>query len=337
MINQYAYLNARVSILAERLIPETQLMALLNQPLNSKSSIGGDLQELLNGKQAHHTQIEQAWLIRMLADFQVIVRPLSGKVRELFMYWLHKRDIANLKTIIRGKIAKLDTTAISEQLLELGKLSALPIEELLHTEDIGELLRQLEKTPYASIARQARRVYEKEHKIYSLDAAIDRHYLLGFVQRVEALESREQQHFFPLIRILMDRFNLIWLLRYRFAYQLSAAETYYLLVPQSSQLNRRLLQTLVELNSLPEVLAHLPKPLYTLLLDAEDSLTVEKRLIMEIQRIAQLTLHQFSLAKAFAYVLLREIEMRRVMAVVKGKQLNLNHEIILSGMASPLL
>lgn len=332
MMNQYAYLNARVSILAGRLLPETRLMALLNQPLSSIIEDGEDLQ-------ANHTQIEQAWLMRMLADFQVIVRPLSGKVRELFLYWFHKRDIANIKTIIRGKVAKLDAAAISAQLLELGNLSALPTQELLRTEDIGELLRQLEKTPYASIARQARRVYEKEHQISFLDAAIDRHYLLGFVQLVQAIESREQQHFLPLIRILMDRFNLIWLLRYRFAYQLSAAETYYLLVPHSSRLNRRILQSLVEFNSLPEVIAHLPEPLYTLLLDAEDTLTVDKRLIMEIQRLAQLslTLHQFSLAKAFAYVLLRELEMRRFMAIIKGKQLNLKQKIILSGMTSPIL
>ena len=321
-MNQYAYLNARVSILAGRLLSETQLMALLNQPQSE-----------------NYAKIEQAWLMGMLADFQVLIRPLSGEVRELFLYWFHKRDIANLKTIIRGKVAGLNTTAISEQLLELGEIGALPINELLRTEDIGELLRHLEKTPYASIARQARRVYEKEHQVYSLDAAIDRHYLLGFVQRVQAIESREQQYFSPLIRILMDCFNLIWLLRYRFAYQLSAAETYYLLVPKSSRLNRGLLQSLVEVNSLPEVLANLPEPLYTLLLDADNTLTVEKRLTMEIQRIAELTmtLHQFSLAKAFAYVLLREMELRRVMAIVKGKQMNLKNDIILSGMTSPIL
>ncbi len=330
MINQYAYLNARVSILAGRLFPEAELMALLNQPLSSIT--GEDLD-------ADHSVIEQAWLMRMLADFQVLVRPLSGRVRDLFLYWFHKRDIANIKTIIRGKLAKLNAAAISKQLLELGNLSALPIQELLRTEDIGELLRYLETTPYASIARQARRVYEKEHQIYSLDAAIDRHYLLGFVQRVQAIENRELQHFLPLIQIIMDYFNLIWLLRYRFAYQLSAAETYYLLVPKSSRLNRRVLQTLVELNNFAEVLTQLPEPLYSLLLDAENILTVEKRLIMEIQRIAQLTLtlHHFSLAKAFAYVLLRELELRRIMAIVKGKQLNLKDDIILSGMTSPIL
>ena len=323
MTNQYAYLNARVSILAGRLLSETELMALLNKPESENTT----------------KKIEQALLMRMQADFQVLVRPLSGRVRELFLYWFHKGDIANLKTIIRGKVAGLNTIAISEQLLELGEISALPIKELLRTEDIGELLRHLEKTAYANIARQARRVYEKEHQIYSLDAAIDRHYLLGFVQKVQAIESKEQQYFYPLIRILMDSFNLIWLLRYRFAYQLSAAETYYLLVPKASRLNRGLLQSLVEINSLPEVLANLPEPLYTLLLDAENTLTVEKRLTMEIQRIAELTLtlHQFSLAKAFAYVLLREMELRRIMAIVKGKQMNLKKDIILSGMTSPIL
>jgi len=57
------------------------------------------------------------------------------------MYWFHKWDIANLKIIVRGKIAGLSADAISAQLFELGELSALPIEQLLRTEDIGEFSR----------------------------------------------------------------------------------------------------------------------------------------------------------------------------------------------------
>jgi V/A-type H+-transporting ATPase subunit C len=330
MMIDYAYLNARVSILAGRLLSETRLTALLNQPLGSTK--GEDYEDLLNDSTLDQNLIEQAWLMRMLADFQVLVRPLSGAARNLLMYWFRKCDIANLKTIVRGKIAGLDADAIRAQLLELGQLSALPIEQLLRTEDIGELLRRLENSPYGNIARQARHLFEKEHQLYSLDAAIDRHYLLGFVQRVRALDSTQRKHFAPLISIFMDRFNLLWLLRYRFAYKLSAAETYYLLVPTDYRLNRTNLPHLVELNSLQEVLEHLPEPFYSLLADADNAFAVDKRLTRKTRHVAELTLklQNFTLAKAFAYVLLREMEMRRVMAILKGKKLGLNKNIVSS-------
>jgi len=323
-MTHYAYLNARVSILADGLLSETRLTALLNQPLGQQHTGNPTLDELLNNNTVEQNLIEQAWLMRMLADFQVLVRPLSGADRDLLMYWFHKCDIANLKAIVRGKIAGLDAVTISEQLLELGPLSALPIEQLLRTEDIGE------KSPYGNIARQARRVFEKEHQLYSLDAAIDRHYLLGFLHKIRALDTKQRQHLLPLVSIFMDRFNLLWLLRYRFAYNLSAAETYYLLIPTPYQFNSSRLQSLVELNSLADVLAHLPEPLSHLLADANNTYTVDQRLIMEIRRVADITLklHSFTLAKAFAYVLLREMEMRRVMAIIKGKRLNLKNNTI---------
>ncbi len=277
-MNNYAYLNARVSIFAGRLLSETRFTEFLSGAAKGE-------EDLLNDNSVDHALIEQAWLMRMLADFQVLVRPLSGAARELLMYWFHKGDIANLKTIVRGKIAGLDVETISAQLLELGSLSALPVEQLLRTEDIGELLRRLENTRYGNIARQARRVFEKDHQLYSLDAAIDRHYLLGFVQRVRALDAKQRNYLAPLIGIFMDRFNLLWLLRYRFAYNLSAAETYYLLVPAPYRLNRSRLQQLVELNSLQEVLDHLPEPFYSLLADADNAFAVDKRLTRETRRV----------------------------------------------------
>ena len=322
----YAYLNARVSILASNLLTEKRLAMLINQPLGSSyPAYSTNLDELLSD-----STLEQAWLMRMMTDFKILVRPLTGVTRDLLMYWFHKCDIANLKTIVRGKIAGLEAETITAQLLELGPLTTLPIEQLLRTEDVGELLRRLENSHYGKIAHQARRVFEKDHQLHSLDAAIDRHYLLGFVQRVRAIDTVQRQHLAPLIGIFMDRFNLLWLLRYRFAYNLSAAETYYLLVPTSYQLNRTRLQHLVELGSLSEVLEHLPEPLYSLLLNTDNTFKVEQQLTLEVRRVAKLTLRlrSFTLAKVFAYVLLREMEMQRVMTIIKGKRLNLKNDVI---------
>jgi V/A-type H+-transporting ATPase subunit C len=326
----YAYVNTRVAIFAARLLPETRLTELIMQPLGQQAFNQLIPEEIFHNATINPTVIEQSLLMQMFADFQILLRPLSGRARELLTYWLHKCEIANLKTIVRGKIAGLKMEAIQAQLLELGTLTTLPVEQLLRTEDIGELLRLLEKTPYNNIAQAARRVFEKEHQLYSLDAAIDRHYLLGMMQRLHTLDTRQHQALTPLFRIFMDRFNLLWLLRYRFAYNLSAAETYYLLVPTSYLLNRERLQSLVELNSLAEVLTQLPPPLNQLLAEADNTFTVDQRLIKELRRVAQVTLklQNFTLAKIFAYLMLREMEVRRVMAIVKGKHLNISHDII---------
>ncbi|MDM8569046.1 V-type ATPase subunit, partial [Thiotrichales bacterium HSG1] len=171
-MDNYAYLNARVSILASNLLSETQLTNSLER--DSFSLPNDELNKLLNDNNVSTNLIEQAWLMQALTDFQVLLRPLAMVERNLLLYWFRKWDIANLKAIVRGKIAGLDNEVISKQMLELGTLTALPIKQLLHSEDVGELLRRLEHSPYSNIAKQTRRVFEKEHQLYSLDAAIDR-------------------------------------------------------------------------------------------------------------------------------------------------------------------
>jgi len=316
MSAHYAYLNARVSIAASRLLTEARLTELLKQ------ETADNLIDL--------AVIEHTWLIQMLTDFEILLRPLSGGARELLIYWLHKCEIANLKTIVRGKISELKGAEIRSQLMELGPFTTLPVDQLLRTEDISELLRSLENSSYGDIARQARRVFEKEHQLYSLDAAIDRHYLLGFMHRVRALESHQREPLLPLISIFMDRFNLLWLLRYRSTYQLSAAETYYLLIPTPYSLDRNRLKNLVELNTLTEILAQLPEPLQSLLATSENIFEVDQRLVSKMRQVARQTLkwRSFTLAKVFAYVLLREMEMRRLLAIVKGQRLQLKEHII---------
>ncbi|OQW94535.1 MAG: hypothetical protein BWK79_05605 [Beggiatoa sp. IS2] len=327
----YAYLNARVSILATYLLSDTHLTDFLTQPIEQQRTGIPTLDTLLENEHVSIHLVEQAWLLELLEDFKVLARSLQGSARAFFTYWFRKYEITNLKTLLRGKLAGLDAPTIAAQLLDVGTLAALPLEQLLRTEDVSELLRRLDNSPYGNVARQARRVFEQDHQSYSLDAAIDRHYLLELNKRAHALDATQRQQLLPLHGIFMDRFNLLWLLRYRFAYQLSAAETYYLLIPTRYRLDRANLLHLVELNNLTEVLAHLPDSLKQLLVDANDVSSVEYRLNAEVRRVAEYTLHRhsFSLAKVIAYIVLRELEMHRMLAIIKGKRLGLKPANIL--------
>lgn len=331
-LTEYAYINARVSAMAENLLSETKLLELFHQPLGQQRLAHADLEDMINDEQISLMLIEKLWLVYLMQEFVVLSRGLSGAADELLRYWLRKYEVHNLKLIVRGKIQNLAADNISNQLIDLGKLATLPVEKLLQSEDVNELLRQLAASYYSHIARKSRQVFEQQRQTYALDAAIDRYYLLGLEEHINALDSQQRQRIKPLISLLMDWFNLLWLLRYRFAYKLSAAESYYLLVPSKyASIDRGLLYKLVELNSLEEVIANLPSKLQILLAEVDDIYAVEQKLNHALINLAQQILRweHFTIAKVMAFVLLREIEMRRVLAIVKGKRLGLADNIVL--------
>ncbi len=330
-VAKYAYLNARVSVFASRLLSSQQLQNLLQPSVGQKYTGIETLDNLLSNDKVDLSLIEQSLFLHLLHDVKALLRPLSGEEKALLLYWMRKCEVTNLKTIVRGKLSHTASEIVSERLIELGDLSILPTEKLLRTEDINELLRNLENSHYGHIARQARRVYEQNHHLHAIDAAIDKQFLTGLHQHINALPSTQYKQLRPLANILFDRFNLLWLLRYRFAYHLSPAETFYLLVSTPYSLSREYLLRLVEFSSLQELLSQLPKPLYALLANVKDIFEVEYALNMRLQQIAYQTLkfQNFSIAKAFAYLLLREFEMRQILAIVKGRRLGLKPEIIL--------
>jgi V/A-type H+-transporting ATPase subunit C len=332
MTTEYAYLNARVSALSQSLISHEQLTDLLQQPLGQLHIGTANFDEVINDTNLDLARLEQVLFSHLLSEFSILVRPLVGKAREFLLYWLHKAEINNLKVIVRGKLSGLSVESISKQITGLGNLASLSFEQLLRAEDVNELLRQLDNTAYITLARQARRSFEQQQQLYALDAAIDRYYLQGLTRQAEALPAVQREYLQPLLTLLLNKFNILWLLRYRFTYNLSAAETYYLLIPANYGVSRTQLQSLVELSNIADVISQLPESIKLIIAEASSIFEIEQQLNRTIESLAWRTLRrqQFTLAKAFAYILLRELEMRRVLAIIKGKRLQLSSELIVS-------
>jgi V/A-type H+-transporting ATPase subunit C len=129
---------------------------------------------------------------------------------------------------------------------------------------------------------------------------------------------------------IIDRTNLLWLLRYRFAYALPPAETYYLLIPTGYRLTGRDLLALSQLPTFEEVLQNLPEPFRRLLAPARNTTDVAVILEQEMARTAHSALRHaaFSLARVFAYLVLRETDLRRVRGILRGRHLQLSPDLI---------
>ncbi len=327
-----AYLNTRLNVFINRLIKFEQLVAFIDSDLDrillNVNEITGHSYQL---DATNNDRIENQLVNRALDDFQILIRPFSGAERRFFYFAIRLFELVNLKVLIRGKFSSIDSTEILKRLVDLGSFADLPIKKLLETDDPYEMLRMLETTAYAGIVRQARRVYEEQgNDLFLLDATIDRSFFIDLYRRASYLNPADADHLTVVMGSLLDRINLLWLLRYRFSYGLSSAKSFYLLTVVGNKLNSVELMRLAKMDSIEEVVAALPDAYQKLLSRVETISDMETVMEYHSLSIAADTLRRNSglISRIFSYILLREAEVRFLQALIKGKQLGFENNLI---------
>jgi V/A-type H+/Na+-transporting ATPase subunit C len=323
-----AYLNTRVSLFAGRLWQAEQFRALVRAPeaeLPAALADGGldRLAGVLSGKDLH--SLEQSIIAQLLDETLVLLRPLTGSERAFLLYWTERFEVTNLKTLLRGKMTGERPASLLTRLTPMGAFGWLDVQDLAHAEDVTELLRRLETGHYSGIVRQARQAFEETHDPFLLDAALDRGYYEGLARRAQELEKQHGPALRQLMGPLIDRINLVWLLRYRFNYKLPPAQVYYLLVSAHYGLSSARLKEYAALGSLEGVLAALPEALQERLAGATTIPEVFARMERDASAQAEKVLGSSApaIARAFAYLILRERDLRAVRAVLRGRHLQL--------------
>jgi V/A-type H+-transporting ATPase subunit C len=328
-----AYLNTRVSLFASGLWRAEQFRTLMKVP---EAEIAGTLADgglnrlagVVPGNDIH--SLEQGIVAQMLDETLVLLRPLSGAERAFLVYWTERFEVTNLKTLLRGKMTGERPAVLLNRLTPMGAFGRLDVQDLAHAEDVPELLRRLEVGHYSGIVRQARQAFEESHDPFLLDAALDRGYYEGLARRAQELEKEHGSALRQLMGPLIDRINLVWLLRYRFNYKLPPAQVYYLLVSAHYGLSSARLKELAALGSLEAVVAALPEGLKA---DLEGAASIpeifsrmERAATAQAERV--LAANAPAIARAFAYLILRERDLRAVRAVLRGRHLNLPASMI---------
>lgn len=222
-ISSPVYLSARLEIMAARLLPLDFLRSMVEFDLEQ---IHARLQQRLPSYIAESSAAAQKRQLNlaMYTDFQILLRALSGVEQRFIRHALRWFELINLKAVIRGKFTGVPEAELTRQLVNLGQFGDLPTRELIETDDPFEMLRSLERTAYGGIVSQARKVYEEQGQdLFILDAAIDRNFFIELMHRTRFLDAPSQTGLNSVLGVLLDRFNLLWLLRFRFSYGLTPA------------------------------------------------------------------------------------------------------------------
>lgn len=335
-----AYLNTRVSLFSARLWQPEDFTSLIKTPDTKMAETLAErgLPQLAAGYDSlDHRSLEQRIISEVLDETTVLIRPLGGAERNFLIYWTERFEVSNVKTLLRGKMTGERPAALLNRLTPMGAFARLDVQDLAHAEDVSELLRRLEAGHYAGIVRQARRAFEESHDPFILDASLDRGYYEGLVHRAQSLENTVGASFRRLMGPLIDRTNLVWLLRYRFNYNLPPAQVYFLLVASRYSLSSSRLRELAALGSLEAILAALPESWRGLMQGVEDIPGVFASMERAAAETVAKVLHSGApaISRAFAYLLLRERDLRSVRAVLRGRYLRLPTSDIRLAMHQP--
>ena len=322
---RYAYLDTRISLFASRLLEDTDIERLIASDTPDQDNWSG-LGEAIGMDGEGIDGIDRHLMPDLLCELGIILRSVYQEQRDLLRFWAIRFEIANLKSLLRGKIAGNDYATLKSQLVDLGPFGRVNMEPLLLSTDTPELLRLLEHSAYSALAREIRRSLSQQQERLNIDATIDRHYFSGLARRARSAGHEAQS----LIGSMIDRVNLVWLLRYRFSYDLPPAQAYYLLIPAGYRLTRDRLLELSRLEHMAEVLEALPEPFLGMLEGVRTISEVTRRLEYHTWNTALRILRgrRFNPVRALAYMILRERDLRRVRAIVQGRHLGMDADLL---------
>jgi V/A-type H+-transporting ATPase subunit C len=325
-----AYLRTRLAILSSQLLGARQLAELARLPLDELGARTGYDEAKADTQSDRLAVFERALMQSWLDELSALLRPLDGPARRLLTQWASRYELLNIKAIVRGKMGKLPVAEIERNLFQLPGYLSLNHDTLLHTDSVPDLLRQLQKTRYRRIATQALRRYEERPDAFLLDATLDQQFYSELIARAGQLTSKDSQEILDLIGRIVDRHNLVWSLRYRFNYGLQTSEVVYLAIDGGRLLNRRVLQHILQADSLGEALQRLP-----------DSLLGHRAVpgqLMELEAAMQAGLDEYAthamrqspsvLTSVLAYLVLRYGDITAIYAIVHARVHGLSTDLL---------
>ena len=327
---EQAYLRTRLAIMGTNLLSPEALATLAALPLDELSTASGFDAVTGDSDAARLAIFERALMQTWLDELSALLRPLKGSARRLLTHWASRYEVLNIKALVRGKIGQLPNEEIEKSLFRLPGFLSLNHDQLLNTDSVTELLRQLQKTPYQRLATQALRRYEERPDPFLLDATLDQQFYGELIDRAHHLAGTDRTEVLNLIGRIVDRHNLVWSLRYRYNYGLQASEVVYLAIDGGRVLDRSHLQEMLHADTIADALRLLPDGLHSRGHLPQQITMIEAAMRQDLFAYAQRAMRHSpsALSSVLSYLVLRHGGITALYAIVHARVYGLDDELL---------
>ena len=274
-----------------------------------------------------------------------LIRSLAGSFKKLMMIspqelsliirqYAKRKDIEDIKTILRGKFTRFDENVMKRSITGAGTLSYEFLMSLVKKESVEDILKNNKLVDFSYFDEALKDMREK-NSLAAVENILDRHYY-GQLIKFSKILPKEGALFRSFISKEVEILNILTLLRLKRAGFSKGDINKFIIHPH--QLGGSRIKSLANLEGLDEIAKSLEGTEY------EDAVAIgieefkkngslimlETRLYKHLLKQSILLLHQHPLSVnvILGYMFAKDIEVRNLKIIIKGKQLGLEEQFI---------
>ena len=213
----YPYVTARVKAKKASLYPEETYPRLLQMEIPQIARFLGEgayKEEIvaLGARLRHVDLIERSTADNLAAVFTRIIAMCEGRLREMVARYLERWDVANIKTILRGKLYGATAAEIEEDLVAAGSLDADSLRNLIGLETLEAVFGALDGTIYEEARRQMGEAFDPSKGFAAYEDALAHVYYRRLLEEIQP-RTEPSRLFREFVRREIDILNVKTLLR----------------------------------------------------------------------------------------------------------------------------
>ena len=336
---RYPYTYARTAVMKSLLLKKADYHKMLKMGFSEiakslqDTSYKKEINELANNYEG--ADLLELALNRNLAEsFKKLIRISPNELGLLIKEYAKRKDIEDIKTILRGKFTNADEKEVLMSITGAGTLSHDFLASLLKKDSIEKVLKENSLVEFSALKEGLKNLNEKNNLI-AIENQLDKYYYTHLMQFSKTLPKGALFRDFLLSEIEM--LNIMTLLRLKKAsFEKNAINGF--LIYSGDKLKDQKIASLARLENLEELLGALSKTQYK---DAISRglgdfkkngsiISLETELYKHLLKKSALFMHQHPLSVdvILGYMFAKEIEVRNLKIIIKGKQLGLKDEFI---------
>ncbi|MEA2032705.1 MAG: V-type ATPase subunit [Euryarchaeota archaeon] len=226
-VSKYAYVYARIRARMSELMDERRLRELVDTRSEDF------LSSLMDTTAAYKDKLTKAALVGVEArkieitlkedlidQYLMVIKSTegAGAIRDVFVEFLRRLEVKNLKAVIRAKAAEVHgigtgtSTAEAPMFFPVEDFFKRRISRLTEADSIENVIKQSEN-PYKRVLEDALPEYEKSKRVLILENALDDEIAAAIREKVERLSGADKEIARKIVGTELDLTNLMILLR----------------------------------------------------------------------------------------------------------------------------
>lgn len=279
--------------------------------------------------------LELALNKNLAETFKKLIRISSKELSMLIKEYAKRKDIEDIKTILRGKFTNSDEKAIVGSITGAGTLSYEFLLSLIKKESVEEVLNSCKLADF-SLFNEGLKNLKENNNLVTIENILDKYYFTSLIKFSRIL-PKEGELFRAFILKEVEILNILTLFRLkRTGFRKDDIKKF--IISSRVSLKDSKITALANLGDLDEIAKALEKTEYKNVIEkgirefrkSNSLIALETCLYNYLLNQSMLLLHQHPLSVdvILGYMFAKDIEVRNLRIIIKGKQLGLSEDFI---------